>query len=273
MTEERHCDIAALLESHDPGELRRGLEMVRATVPGSDAAGTIRLCEMVLPLFYIDTLDHPEHLPVVEEAILVTSEMGEAVIPTLIQNLEAGDVKAQMAIAQALGGMGAKAIEPLLTEYAETCPDPACHAFLLYALGKVKSPEIARGGAAGARSRALARPGAARHRDARHRQVRGIHPGGRAVRGRARRVRVGAASEPGGRQPRRAVEGRAQPGQAGQVRPPDGGRTRPGCIAHCKRFLGEDEHFEWDRAYVVRKEAKEALGISSRRRTIEEDLL
>ena len=26
-----------------------------------------------------------------------------------------------------------------------------------------------------------------------------------------------------------------------------------------KRLLGEDEHFEWDRAYVVRKEAKEAL--------------
>ena len=26
-----------------------------------------------------------------------------------------------------------------------------------------------------------------------------------------------------------------------------------------KRILGEDEHFDWDRAYVVRKEAKEAL--------------
>ena len=26
-----------------------------------------------------------------------------------------------------------------------------------------------------------------------------------------------------------------------------------------KRLLGEDEAFDWDRAYVVRKEAKEAL--------------
>jgi HEAT repeat protein len=27
-----------------------------------------------------------------------------------------------------------------------------------------------------------------------------------------------------------------------------------------RRLLGEDEHFDWDKAYVVRKEAKEALG-------------
>jgi hypothetical protein len=26
-----------------------------------------------------------------------------------------------------------------------------------------------------------------------------------------------------------------------------------------KRILGEDEAFQWDRAYVVRKEAREAL--------------
>jgi len=27
----------------------------------------------------------------------------------------------------------------------------------------------------------------------------------------------------------------------------------------CKRVLGQDEHFEWDRAFIVRKEAKETL--------------
>ncbi len=56
-------------------------------------------------------------------------------IPILIQNLEAGDVKAQMAIAQALGWMGAKAVDPLITEYGSDLPRPACRAFLLCAMG------------------------------------------------------------------------------------------------------------------------------------------
>jgi HEAT repeat protein len=270
MTEERHCDIAALLESHDPGELRRGLEMVRATVPGSDAAGTIRLCEMVLPLFYIDTLDHPEHLPVVEEAILVTSEMGEAVIPTLIQNLEAGDVKAQMALAQALGGMGAKAIGPLLTEYAETCPDPACHAFLLYALGKVKSPEIAQAAPLAAEA---ARSPDLELRDTATRAIgkfaesipaSGLSEDVRAAFVSALQANLADAS-PGVRS--KAVRSLGKLAKYGHLT----AEEHTWLYRTVKRLLGEDEHFEWDRAYIVRKEAKEALGYV--RRVIEEDLL
>ena len=49
----------------------------------------------------------------IQEAIMVVAGLGEAVIPTLIQNLEMGDVKAQMAMASALGWMGAKAVDPL----------------------------------------------------------------------------------------------------------------------------------------------------------------
>ena len=37
------------------------------------------------------------------------------------------------------------------------------------------------------------------------------------------------------------------------------GRERWELAAALRRILGQDEHFEWDRAYVVRKEAKEAL--------------
>ena len=39
-------------------------------------------------------------------------------------------------------GWAPRPIDPLIAEYESTCPDPACRAFLLYALGKVKAPEI-----------------------------------------------------------------------------------------------------------------------------------
>ena len=142
MQEDTYRRIAELLESHDPEDLRHGLSLARAESAAGDEETARGLCELIVPLFYIDTLDHPEHMPVVEEAIMVTADMGEAVIPVLIQTLESGDVKAQMALAQALGWMGAKAVDPLITEYGETCPDPACRAFLLFALGKIRSPEV-----------------------------------------------------------------------------------------------------------------------------------
>ena len=60
---------------------------------------------MISALFYIDPLDLPDHVPVIEDAILVGS-LGAWAIPPLLQELGGGDVKAQMAIAQALGRMG-----------------------------------------------------------------------------------------------------------------------------------------------------------------------
>ena len=37
-------------------------------------------------------------------------------------------------------------------------------------------------------------------------------------------------------------------------------RERWELAVRLRRILGQDENFEWDRAYVVRKEAQEALG-------------
>lgn len=258
MTEERYGEIAALLESHDPGELRRGLALVSAETPTAGEQDARRLCELIVPLFYIDTLDHPEHLPVIEEAIAVTAAMGDAVIPVLIQTLESGDVKAQMALAQTLGEMGAKAIDPLLEEYDRTCPDPACRAFLLYALGKIKSPEIVR--AAPLAVDAAYSPDL-ELRDTATRAIgkfaESIPPGGLAEAHRAAFVGVlqknlGDAS-PGVRS--KAVRSLGKLAKHGHLTAAD----RAWLARTLHRLLGEDEHFEWDRAYVVRKEAKEAL--------------
>jgi hypothetical protein len=90
---------------------------------------------------YIDPLDRPDLVPILDEAVSLVVGFGEWVIPVLIDHLEAGDIKAQLAVGHALGRIGAEAIEPLMAKYASSA-DPSTRTFVLYALGKVKSPQI-----------------------------------------------------------------------------------------------------------------------------------
>jgi hypothetical protein len=259
MQEDIYRTISVLLSSHEPADLHRGLGLVReeATMAGPELCG--QLCETILPLFYIDPLDHPEHVPVIEEAIRVVAGLGESVIPALIQNLEMGDVKAQMAIAQALGWMGAAAVDPLIAEYNSTCPDPSCRAFLLYALGKVKAPEVVK---AAPLAVAAARSADLELRDTATRAL-GKFAESIPAGGLAEEVRLAAIEalqdnlsdySPGVRA--KAVRSLGKLAQHGHLTP----REKWDLAGRLRRILGQDEQFEWDRAYVVRKEAQEAVG-------------
>ncbi len=250
--------IGELLASHDPAELQQGLALVQAEAPATGPEDAQKLCELILPLFYIDPLDHPEHLPVIEEAITVVTGLGETVIPILIRDLESSDVKAQMAIGTALGGMGAKAIDPLMNEFECTCPDLSCRAFLLFALGKIKSPEIVK--AAALALQAAGSPDL-EMRDTATRAIGKFVesiPAGKLPEEirkgfQERLTRNLADPSPGIRA--KAVRSLGKLAQYGHLTP----RERWELAATLRRLLGEDEHYEWDRAYVVRKEAKEAL--------------
>jgi HEAT repeat protein len=249
--------ISELLASTEPDEILEGLELVSAQVPAAGEAGSRRLFEMVFPLFYIDPLDLPGHLPVLEEAIGVVAGFGKDVIPDLIQSLEAGDVKAQMAIAQALGRMGADAIAPLIAEY-EGCPEPGCGAFVLYALGKIKSPQIL---AAAPVALDAARSPDLELRDSATRAIgkfaESIPAGELSDELRVSLVGVLqqnlADSSPGIRA--KAVRSLGKLARYGHLTSGE----REQLKMTLKRILGADEAFDWDRAYVVRKEAKEAL--------------
>jgi HEAT repeat protein len=249
--------IGALLASTEPDEILRGLGLVEAQIPKMGESESRQLFEMVFSLFYIDPLDLPGHVPVLEEAISVVSRFGKWVIPVLIQSLESGDVKAQMAIAQALGRMGPDAIAPLIAEY-EGCPEPGCGAFVLYALGKIKSPAIVAAApvaldAAGSPDLEL--------RDSATRAIgkfaESIPAGGLAEELRAGLVvvlqRNLADTSPGIRA--KAVRSLGKLARFGHLTANESGQLE----VTLKRILGEDEAFEWDRAYVVRKEAREAL--------------
>lgn len=250
--------VTKLLSSTNPEEVSIGLDKVRARMPRASDDEKRRYVEMVSALFYIDTLDHPEYLAVVEDAVSLVANAGRSAIPILIQQLEGGDVKSQMAIGQALGHMGAEAVPALLEEYHHTCPEPGCRAFVLYALGKVKSPKIV-----DALPTAL-EAAAATDQELRDSATRALGkfaesiPAGSLSPETAGAIfeRLSANLADGSPAIRsKAVRSLGKLARYGHL----GTEQHQQLALILKRILGEDEHYEWDRAYVVRKEASEAM--------------
>ncbi len=255
---EKHLygNIERLLASTEPDELREGLKLAQREISRLDADEARPLYEMISTVFYIDPLDRPDLVPSIDEAVTLVARFGETFIPVLIQNLDAGDLKAQMAIAHALGRMGTHAIQPLLTEY-DASPDPARRAFILYALGKIKSPQIVQ-------AAPVALEGAqSPDRELRDTATRAIGKFAESIPpadlpqeircGFVKRLRANLADpSPGIRA--KAVRSLGKLAKGAHLTAAE----RKELKATLDLILGEDEHYEWDRAYVVRKQAKEA---------------
>lgn len=258
MHEELYRSIGNLLASADADEVERGLETIRAHMHRMTLDEGGRFLEMISALFYIDPLDRPDLLPALENAIDLVGGFGKWAIPYLIQNLEAGDVKSQMAVAQVLGRMGADAVAPLIVEYRQTCPEAACRAFILYALGKIKSPQVI--DALPVALEAAASP-EVELRDSATRAlgkfVESIPAGSLPVNvtGTVYAQLQANLADPSAGIRAKAVRSLGKLAKYGHLTA-DQCATLRVTLAH---LLGEDEHYQWDRAYVVRKEAREAL--------------
>jgi HEAT repeat protein len=257
MQQEVFQTISTLLASNDPNEIRGGLALVKSQLPSLGEEEGRAVLEMISALFYIDPLDLPGHVSVIEDAIVLVGSMGTWAIPPLLQELGEGDVKAQMAIAQGLGHMGAPAIDALLFEYG-ACPEPACQNFILYALGKVKSPEIIKAVPAALEAAASIdqemRDTATRALGKFAESIAAGDLAGEMRTAVLERLRKNMAD----RNPAlraKAVRSLGKLAKHGHLT----GRERWELAAALRRILGQDENYEWDRAYVVRKEAKEAL--------------
>ena len=131
----------ATVKAMDPDDLREGLRLVKGEIARLGSEESRPLFEMVSTIFYIDPLDRPDLVPALDEAVSLVVGFGEWVIPVLIRQLEDGDIKAQLAVAHALGRIGADAIAPLLAEY-QASTNASVRQFVLYTLSKVKSPMI-----------------------------------------------------------------------------------------------------------------------------------
>ena len=257
MSEESYKHIQALLRSNQPEDLHEGLALIRQEIlrVGSDQARP--LFEMASAMFFIDPLDRPEFAPVLDEAITLVVGFGAWVIEPLLENLDAGDVKAQMAIGSALGRLGADAIDPLLAAYAAT-DDPDRKTFILFAFGKTKTPRVVAAApivleAAGSPDREI--------RDTATRTlgklVESITPGTlpEVLREAFVSQLVANLADDSPSIRSKAVRSLGKMMIYGFLTPAEREQLR----SICQRLLGKDGSFEWDRAYVVRREAEEAM--------------
>jgi len=257
MSNENYHEIERLLSSTDKEELRKGLDLIKKEIARVGSSEARPLFEMLYALFYIDPLEYPELVPLLEEAITLIVGFGSWVIPVLIDKLEAGDIKAQMAIAQALGRIGADAVEPLVNEYRMR-DDASKRIFILYALGKIKSPKIIRAMEAALESCTASdlelRDTATR---AVGKFIESIPAGDLQPEMKTRilkTLKANLASEnPGVRS--KAVRSLCKLAKFGHLNENEKKEVK----SICRRLLGTDEHFEWDRAFVVRREAQEGL--------------
>jgi HEAT repeat protein len=257
MSENAYRTIKLLLSSTEAADLRQGLELVKKEIARVGTAEARPLFEMVSAIFYIDPFDHPELVPILDEAVSLVVGFGDWVIPILIERLDAGDLKAQWAVANALGRIGADAIKPLMLEYASTT-DPTRRAFILYALGKIKSPKILQAvplalDAAQSSDREL-RDTATR---ALGKFVESIPPEDMSAELRQQfRERLHANLADSNASIRaKAIRSLGKLAKYGHL----SATEREQLKAVCQRLLGTDEQADWDRAYIVRKEAEEAL--------------
>jgi len=257
MPENSFQTIQALLTSTEPDDLRQGLELIRSEIARIGSSEARPLFEMVTAIFYIDPLDRPDLMPVLDEAISLVVGFGEWVIPVLIKTLEAGDIKAQMAVAQALGRIGADSIRPLIAEY-ETSIDPDRHIFVLYALGKIKSPAIVQ---AAPLAIDAAQSTDLELRDTATRTLgklaESIPPVDLSPILHQQIIAVLRANlaDPNAGIRAKAVRSLGKLAKYGHLTRLE----REELKSTCHLILGTDENFEWDRAYIVRREAKEAL--------------
>ncbi len=250
--------IRALLASKKPTEIQEGLKQIAIEITKLGSTEARPLFEMVTTLFYVDVLDHPELVPVLDQAISLAASFGGWVIPILVEDLDAGDIKAQWAIAHVLGRMGAIAVDPMLKAYSTT-KDVTLRAFILYALGKIKSPEIVNAvpialDAAQSANLEL-RDTAVR---ALGKFVENIPPArfSPAVRKQLIACLYDSLSDGNASVRSKAVRSLGKMGKYGHLT--DSEREKFKRTSYL--ILGIDEQGEWDRAFIVRKEAEEALG-------------
>jgi hypothetical protein len=141
MSNDSYPKIKELLTGDKPEEVMEGLALVEKEVDRIAMGEAGELLDIITTIYHLDVLDNPAMVPVLEKVVDLTVRMGSWTIPLLIEQLDTGDMKSQSVIAHILGKFGQDAIDPLIAEYSSTT-NPTFKSIILYALGKIRSPSI-----------------------------------------------------------------------------------------------------------------------------------
>jgi len=95
----------------------------------------------VSSLFYTDPMERPDLQEVVDKATRIVASLKEKSFPYLFSMMLDSDFKKDFNIARSFGLIGKQAIGPLLEAFNKS-EDQAQRTFILYALGKIKDAEV-----------------------------------------------------------------------------------------------------------------------------------
>jgi HEAT repeat protein len=249
--------IEKLLTGGSMEDLRKGLQLADEGISRPDSTESGEMLEILTTLFYLDTIERPELAPILNEAIRLVAKLGKRNIPVLLEKFDGQDFKAQLAIANALGRIGADAINPLIQEF-HRITDCDRRAFIIYAFGKIKSPQVA--AAVPLVLEAAGMP----HTELQDTAIRAIGkmaesilPGALSEETRQRMVgllKKNLASGKAGIRSK-ALRSLGKLAKSGHLTPDEKRELKD----VCEGIAGGSDRFEWDRAYIVRREAREAL--------------
>lgn len=247
------------ITGHDLETIMAGLNDIQADMHTYSREELLTVTDTLGSLFFIDSFDRPDLQPAVETAIDILAEAGAEIIPYIMDTFENSDIKANISFAKVLGKIGVPAI-PHLVEYYRHSDDPYKQSYALYALGKIRDKAVlavladimqavgsehleVRDSAIRALGKTMELITSKDISTAKRNEVfellfRCVSDKHSAIRAKAIRSLT--------KMERRALLTDAQYGQL---------------LTACRRITGQDENYQWVRAFIVRKEAQEALNL------------
>ena len=249
--------VLAELEGTDAEPICQTVGLVRGMMPGLDPSDLRRAIEALCELFYVDLADRPDLSPALAAAEEALVAAGEPTIPILIKLMEGSDIKSHMHLASVLGKIGPASLGPLRRVIA-TAEDPYSRSFALFAIGKIGSPVV---------HEALPEVvGALMHPDKEVRDsaartlgkiAEAVPPGLLSER---RRIEmhdalIRALGDPQPAVRAKAVRSLGKLASCGHLDP----TRRRDLRSRLQALLERGEETDWDHAFIVRRQVKEAL--------------
>ncbi len=238
-------------------EVERAVHDLGQRLPNLPEADFRAVVEGLCSLFYIDAYDRPDLEPALDLAVHYLGRQGVRVVPLLLEFMEGSDIKSHMHLAQAVAAVGSPALAHL-RRFIATADDPYSRSFGLFALGKLRDPAI---------EQALPEVlGALMHPDQEVRdsasrtlgKIAQVVPPDRLTLRRRTEMfealfRILDDRMPGVRA--KGVRSLGKLAAAGYLT----GAQEDQLRATLRRLLGHDDAYDWDKAFIVRREAEEAL--------------
>jgi HEAT repeat protein len=131
----------AKLTDSDKDIVLEGIKEIEIHLPKLKDKKYKEALDSLVSLFYIDTFEKPDLQVVIDRAFEVYKKFKTKTVPFLLSYIRESDIKFQLNIARALGKIGKSAIDPILSKLNKS-RDPAEKSFLLYSLGKIKDPAV-----------------------------------------------------------------------------------------------------------------------------------